>query len=231
VETYETNPNKADTDGDGLNDGAEVNVHGTDPNSADTDDDGTSDRVEIENGSDPGQAPDPAAPVSSNQGLALVGTLALVAGGGYLWWRRRGGGAPTTGSDDGDGSGGAVASDSSAGSSEAEGATVESATGPATRAESPDAAGPPVERAEPEQYDEPLTREDEVIAILEAAGGRLEQSAIVSETGWSKATVSRVLSSMAEEGRITKISLGRRNLITLPGNEPDGARSPFEHPS
>ncbi|MDS0295083.1 IclR-like transcriptional regulator [Halogeometricum sp. S3BR5-2] len=231
VQTYETNPNKADTDGDGLNDGAEVNVHGTDPNSADTDEDGTSDRVEVENGSDPGEAPEPEAPVSSGAGIALVGTAVLAAGGGYLWWRRRGGGASATESDDGDGSGGAAAvtADSSTGSETPE-AGVESGVEPAG-AEVPNGAEPAADRGEPEQYDEPLTREDEVIAILETAGGRLEQSAIVSETGWSKATVSRVLSSMADEGRITKISLGRRNLITLPGNEPDGARSPFEKPS
>ncbi|WP_049916876.1 helix-turn-helix transcriptional regulator [Halogeometricum pallidum] len=224
VKTYETNPNKADTDGDGLNDGAEVNVHGTDPNSADTDNDGTSDRVEIENGSDPGEASEPGTPVSSGPGLALIGAAVLAAGGGYLWWRRRGGAASATETDDGDGSGGAAAvSAESADESE-------STVGPVTGAGTPSAAEPAAEREEPERYDEPLTREDEIIAILEAAGGRLEQSAIVSETGWSKATVSRVLSSMADEGRITKISLGRRNLITLPGNEPDGARSPFEHP-
>jgi hypothetical protein len=36
-----------DTDGDGLNDGEEVNVHGTNPNLADTDADGLSDSAEL----------------------------------------------------------------------------------------------------------------------------------------------------------------------------------------
>src|SRR3712207_8257837 len=36
-------PNVADTDGDGLTDGAEVDVHGTDPRDRDTDDDGITD--------------------------------------------------------------------------------------------------------------------------------------------------------------------------------------------
>ncbi|MDH3500228.1 MAG: S-layer homology domain-containing protein, partial [Acidimicrobiia bacterium] len=40
-------PNRADADGDGLSDGAEVNSHGTDPNRGDSDGDGLSDRAEI----------------------------------------------------------------------------------------------------------------------------------------------------------------------------------------
>jgi outer membrane protein OmpA-like peptidoglycan-associated protein len=44
---FGTNPNNPDTDGDGLNDGAEVNVHHTNPLKADTDGDGLSDYAEI----------------------------------------------------------------------------------------------------------------------------------------------------------------------------------------
>jgi hypothetical protein len=42
-----TDPNNPDTDGDGLNDGDEVNTHGTNPNLSDTDGDGLSDSEEI----------------------------------------------------------------------------------------------------------------------------------------------------------------------------------------
>lgn len=42
-----SNPRVADTDGDGLNDGAEVNTHGTSPTVADTDRDGRSDGAEV----------------------------------------------------------------------------------------------------------------------------------------------------------------------------------------
>lgn len=42
-----TDPLNADTDGDDLSDGAEVNTHGTNPLSADTDDDGLTDGAEI----------------------------------------------------------------------------------------------------------------------------------------------------------------------------------------
>ncbi len=48
-----TSPNVADTDGDGLNDGAEVNDHGTDPLLSDTDTDGLGDITEVNGPTDP----------------------------------------------------------------------------------------------------------------------------------------------------------------------------------
>ncbi len=48
-----TDPELADTDGDGVLDGEEVDVHGTDPLAADTDGDGYSDGDEIAEGVDP----------------------------------------------------------------------------------------------------------------------------------------------------------------------------------
>ncbi len=47
VNQYRTNPLKADTDGDGLNDGAEVNQYRTNPLMADTDGDGLNDGAEV----------------------------------------------------------------------------------------------------------------------------------------------------------------------------------------
>ncbi len=48
-----TNPNMADTDGDGLLDGDEVNFYHTDPLKADTDADGFKDGYEVERGYSP----------------------------------------------------------------------------------------------------------------------------------------------------------------------------------
>ena len=48
-----TDPNKADTDGDGLNDGDEVNKYHTNPLLADTDGDGIPDGVEVTTGTNP----------------------------------------------------------------------------------------------------------------------------------------------------------------------------------
>ena len=47
VNQYKTDPLKADSDGDGLNDGAEVNQYKTDPLKADTDGDGLNDGAEV----------------------------------------------------------------------------------------------------------------------------------------------------------------------------------------
>jgi len=48
-----TDPKKADTDGDGLSDGDEVNIHGTDPLDADTDDDALLDGQELAHSTSP----------------------------------------------------------------------------------------------------------------------------------------------------------------------------------
>ncbi len=54
-----TAPTRADTDGDGLDDGDEVSL-GTDPTDSDSDDDGFSDGLEIDNETDPNDPNDPA---------------------------------------------------------------------------------------------------------------------------------------------------------------------------
>jgi len=48
-----SDPNVTDTDSDGLEDGEEVAVHGTNPNTSDSDGDGLSDSLEVANGSNP----------------------------------------------------------------------------------------------------------------------------------------------------------------------------------
>ena len=47
INVHLTDLNNADTDGDGILDGQEVNTLNTDPNNADTDGDGVSDGVEL----------------------------------------------------------------------------------------------------------------------------------------------------------------------------------------
>ncbi|MFA6028102.1 MAG: hypothetical protein WC752_04220 [Patescibacteria group bacterium] len=51
--TYETDPNKKDTDDDGLSDREEVKVYLTDPNRPDTDNDGFKDGAEVDGGYNP----------------------------------------------------------------------------------------------------------------------------------------------------------------------------------
>lgn len=70
-----------------------------------------------------------------------------------------------------------------------------------------------------------LSDEERVERLLDANGGRMRQADIVSETGWSDAKVSQLLSAMADEGRVEKLRLGRENLISLPDDAGDDGDS------
>jgi len=76
--------------------------------------------------------------------------------------------------------------------------------------------------------EELLSDEDQVLHLLDENGGRMKQVAIVEETEWSKSKVSMLLSDMEDDGQISKLRLGRENIISLAGQEPEAAGSPFE---
>lgn len=76
--------------------------------------------------------------------------------------------------------------------------------------------------------EELLSDSDRVIKLLEDNGGRMKQVDIVDSTEWSKSKVSMLLSDMEDEGDISKLRVGRENIISLAGEEPDAAGSPFE---
>jgi hypothetical protein len=73
-----------------------------------------------------------------------------------------------------------------------------------------------------------LSDEDRVLGLLEENGGRMKQVDIVEETEWSKSKVSMLLSEMEEADQISKLRLGRENVISVAGEEPDAAGSPFD---
>lgn len=75
---------------------------------------------------------------------------------------------------------------------------------------------------------EMLSDEDRVLKLLRENGGRMRQVSIVEETEWSKSKVSMLLSEMDDEGDISKLRVGRENIISLAGEEPEAAGSPFE---
>ncbi|MEF8773794.1 MAG: hypothetical protein V5A23_01370 [Halobacteriales archaeon] len=76
--------------------------------------------------------------------------------------------------------------------------------------------------------EELLTDEDEVVKLLRENGGRMKQVNIVDETGWSKSKVSMLLSDMEEDGRISKLRVGRENIVSLAGHEPEAANSALD---
>ncbi|PSQ00513.1 hypothetical protein BRC89_01890 [Halobacteriales archaeon QS_4_70_19] len=115
----------------------------------------------------------------------------------------------------GDGDGGATANSTADG-----GAGGGAAAGGATAS-----GGSP----EPAVPDEELLEDDErVMQLLEENGGRMKQVNIVDETGWSKSKVSMLLSDMEDEEQISKLRVGRENIISKKGMEPDAAGSPFD---
>ena len=105
-------------------------------------------------------------------------------------------------------------------SMEALGLRGEEATDPADSEQLPD--GTKVE--EPEL----LSDEDRVLALLQQNGGRMKQVDIVEETEWSKSKVSMLLSEMEDEGQISKLRVGRENIVSLAGHEPEAAGSPHD---
>ena len=55
--------------------------------------------------------------------------------------------------------------------------------------------------------------------MIETEGGSMKQKHLVEETGWSEAKVSKLTSSMEEDGEITKIRLGRENILKIKDEE------------
>ena len=216
INRYQTDPDDADTDGDGLDDGAEVNTHSTNPNKADTDGDGLDDGEEVEGATNP-LTPDaegaagglPSLPREAVGALFVVGAILVL--GLFVFYRRSAGEAGAGGLP---GFGGAVG-DGGAGDE------AEPADGAATSAAT--SGGPPEGAAAPIP-----TNQNRVLELLNEQGGRMLQSDIVDATDWSKSKVSRVLSDMDEEGEITKIDVGKGNLIALPEVAPPGTRSSLD---
>lgn len=54
-----------------------------------------------------------------------------------------------------------------------------------------------------------------VLRIIESEDGRMKQKGIVDRTGWSEAKVSQVTSRLEEDDEITKLRMGRENIIEL----------------
>lgn len=178
-------------------------------------------------------SPTPTPPRGTNNVVAFgavvialaAAVVALVAYQGGL-----GGVAGVDSTDDGD-SGAALDSPDTADADgeSADGAVSESASDDGAAESTADTDDPSVTAGEPETDTdldpELLSDEERVEHLLEQNGGRMRQADIVSETGWSDAKVSQLLSAMADEDQIDKLRLGRENLISFPdvdGTDDDG---------
>lgn len=213
----ELDPKDPDTDNDGLNDGVELRV-GTDPTVRDSDGDGLIDGQERSIGTNPRRADtdgdllsdafewrintDPTNPLIPLAPFFLV-TLVLLGWIG-IRIRRSGTGVKER-----------LLARVSWGYPGSAGGRV-ATTGPMPNGENATPRAPP------------MTDEELVLSILEREGGRARQTKVVQETDWSKAKVSRVLSRMEDGWEITRIQIGRENLVCLDDHVPKGVKSPVD---
>ena len=84
----------------------------------------------------------------------------------------------------------------------------------------------PLQTEQEKPGDEFVTDREKIRQLVTENGGRMKQSRIVESVDWSKAKVSRLLAELEEDGQITKLRLGRENLVCLPGHEPTASKSP-----
>ncbi|AEH35342.1 helix-turn-helix transcriptional regulator [Halopiger xanaduensis] len=173
-------------------------------------------------------------------GLAVL----LAVGGGAVWYRRRDDAAVEDGTTDapaaaaGSSSRGQSGTDTAAaaGTGGAEQPTPSAASAATAAAGSSSEAGDSTAGPDsnssggsaPLSDEELLTDEDRVVKLIRENGGRMKQVNIVEETGWSKSKVSMLLSDMEDDGLISKLRVGRENIISLDGFEPEATKSPFD---
>ena len=67
--------------------------------------------------------------------------------------------------------------------------------------------------------------ESALYALLCREDGKMKQSAMVTETGWSKSKVSRRLSNLEESGRIGRVRQGREKVVFV---KPGGSKAGTE---
>lgn len=153
--------------------------------------------------------------------LVVVGAVILLGVGAVFVYRA---GLLATGTIEADGS---SPNDTSADpSTEATLTTAMNDADTETMAEQNDGSTPGA--PQPIADEEFLSDEEQVVALLESRGGRMKQVEIVDRTDWSKSKVSMLLSDMESEGTVSKLRVGRENIVSLAGHEPDAAGSPFD---
>ncbi|WP_342764739.1 DUF4897 domain-containing protein [Halococcus sp. IIIV-5B] len=87
---------------------------------------------------------------------------------------------------------------------------------------------PADEGADSEPDLELLSNEEQVLAVLERAGGRAKQQHIVNELGWTDAKTSSVVSQLRDEGAVDGFRLGRENVLSLPDDAGDTTEENLE---
>lgn len=71
-----------------------------------------------------------------------------------------------------------------------------------------------------------VTTTEYISLYLKANGPRVRQQELVRSLAWSDATVSRLLKRLEEDGVVETYTLGRENVICLPGTSPSIPEEP-----
>ncbi len=70
-----------------------------------------------------------------------------------------------------------------------------------------------------------LSDEDRILRLLVKRGGRVDETTILEETGWSEDHLETVVTEMEDDDQISAITVGRKHVICRRGFEPKGYRS------
>lgn len=70
-----------------------------------------------------------------------------------------------------------------------------------------------------------LPDDDKILRLLVKRGGRVDWSTVQQQTGWSEERLRDVISDMEDDGQISAITVGRKQVICRRGFEPKGYRS------
>lgn len=76
--------------------------------------------------------------------------------------------------------------------------------------------------------EELLTDEERIRRFLQLSGGRARQADMTDAFSWSASTVSRKLSKMEAADQISRVKIGRENVVFLEDSEPEAVKSPFD---
>jgi len=199
-----TDPTEQDTDDDGLTDGREVEL-GTDPTEQDTDGDGLSDDTEVSYGTNPTSAK---SPFTVAVGVVVTGVAGVIFAtrrleGPLFHWQ---------------------ANDRSLLSFPARSGESESTSHEQQDADEEPATETPQTGTAHVAANQAIDPDREkVLRILQESGGRIRQRQIVDETDWSASKVSRRLSKMEDDGLISKVTIGRENIVMLDEEDAESA--------
>lgn len=70
-----------------------------------------------------------------------------------------------------------------------------------------------------------ISDEDQILRLLVKRGGRVDETTILEETGWSEDHLSNIVSEMEDDNQVSAITVGRKHVICRRGFEPKGYRS------